>query len=150
GHVAHAAFCVAAAVALVGRRRGGWDAVRGVVVGVGSLFVVAVAVTRVYVGLHWLSDVAASLLLGLGFLGMLSVSPPAKWAILRPLALVALPSVYLTAACGVRVTLPSPATPVGSALPGEFPPHATFGLHYGFSPDFQLPEWLIDEPARDA
>lgn len=150
GHVANAAFCVAAAVALIGRRKDRVDVVRGIVVGVGSLFVIAVAATRVYVGLHWLSDVMASLLLGLGFGGMLHVRARAKWAILRPLVLVALPSLYLTAACGYRLTLPSPATPIRSTLRGGLPPRATFGLEYGFTPDFDLPEWIIAKPAQNS
>jgi membrane-associated phospholipid phosphatase len=150
GHVAHAAFCAAAAVALIGRRANRWDVVRGSVASVGSVFVLAVAVTRVYVGLHWTSDVAASLLLGLSFGAMLSGRPPAKRAMLRPLVLVAIPCLYLTAACGVRLTLPSPATPIFSASRGGFTPHATFGLHYGVTPDIDLPEWSIEKPNRDA
>jgi hypothetical protein len=150
GHVANAAFCVAAAAALIGRRQGRPDAIRGIVVGVGSLFVIAVAATRVYVGLHWVSDVVASILLGLGFAGMLHAGTRAKWALLRPLMFVALPSLYSIAACGYRVTLPSPATPVFSTGRAGFPLHATFGLDYGFTPDFDLPEWGIGTPARDS
>jgi undecaprenyl-diphosphatase len=115
---------VVAAVALIGRRTAGRDAVRATVVGLGSLFVVAVGVSRIYFGLHWLSDVTASLLLGIGFGGVLHLQSATKRVLLRSLALVAIPSLYLTAACGFRVTLPSPAPPALSPVrPGLPSPH---------------------------
>jgi membrane-associated phospholipid phosphatase len=109
GHVANAALCVASAIALVHRLRGQRDVVRAALIGAGSVFVVAVAFTRVYLGLHWLSDVMGSMLLGLSFGGMLSARPMIRRQFVAVLGLLGLPVLYLTAACGVRVTVPSPA-----------------------------------------
>jgi membrane-associated phospholipid phosphatase len=109
GHVANAALCIASAIALVHPLRGRGDFVSAAMTGAGSLFVVAVAFTRVYLGLHWVSDVTGSMLLGLSFRGMLSARPMVRQRLLAALALLVLPALYLTAACGVRVAVPSPA-----------------------------------------
>jgi membrane-associated phospholipid phosphatase len=109
GHVANAGLCVASAIALVRRLRGPRDFVRAAMIGAGSLFVVAVAFTRVYLGLHWLSDVTGSMLLGVSFGGVLSAHPMVRRRLLATLGLLVLPVLYLTTACGVRVPVPSPA-----------------------------------------
>ncbi len=109
GHVANAGLCVASAIALVYRARGRSDRVRVGTVGAGSLFVLAVAFTRVYLGLHWLSDVAGSMLLGVSFGGVLSARPMVRRRFFAALGLLGLPVLYLTAACGVHVAIPSPA-----------------------------------------
>jgi len=109
GHVAHAALCVASAIALTHRLRSQRDLVRAAMIGAGSVFVLAVAFTRVYLGLHWLSDVLGSMLLGLSFGGVLSARPTVRRRFLAALGLVGLPVLYLTAACGVRVPVYSPA-----------------------------------------
>ena len=113
GHVANAGLCVASAIALVHPPRGRGDSVSAAMMGAGSLFVVAVAFTRVYLGLHWLSDVTGSMLLGLSFRGMLSARPMVSQRLLAALALLVLPVLYLTAACGLRVAVPSPAVRCG-------------------------------------
>jgi hypothetical protein len=74
----------------------------------GSLFVIAVAFTRVYLGLHWLSDMTASMLLGLSFGGMSSAHPSVRRGFLAALVLWVLPTLYLAAVCGVRITVPAP------------------------------------------
>jgi membrane-associated phospholipid phosphatase len=109
GHVANAALCVASAITLVHRLRGQRDFVRAAMIGAGSLFVLAVAFTRVYLGLHWLSDVTGSMLLGLSFGAVLSAPPMSRRRFLAALGLVGLPLLYLAAACGVRVPVLSPA-----------------------------------------
>jgi len=119
GHVANAALCVASAIALVHRLRGQRDFVRAAMIGAGSLLVLAVAFTRVYLGLHWLSDVTGSMLLGVSFGGVLSARPTVRRRFLAALGLLGLPVLYLTAACGVRVPVHSPAaqaTPVQGRL----------------------------------
>ena len=52
GHVANAALCLAAVLALVRRLQDRRDVVRAVIIGAGSLLVTTVAFTRVYLGLH--------------------------------------------------------------------------------------------------
>jgi membrane-associated phospholipid phosphatase len=109
GHVANAALCVASAIVLVHRLRGQRDLVRTAMMGAGSLFVVAVAFTRVYLGLHWVSDVTGSMLLGVSFGGVLSARPMVRRRFLAALGLLGLPVLYLTAACGLRVPVLLPA-----------------------------------------
>jgi membrane-associated phospholipid phosphatase len=108
GHVANAALCVASAIELVHRLRGRRDFVRAAMIGAGSVFVLAVAFTRLYLGLHWLSDVTGSILLGLSFGGVLSARLMVRRRFLA-IGLVGLPVLYLTTACGVRVPVLSPA-----------------------------------------
>jgi hypothetical protein len=72
-------------------------------------------------GLHWLSDVVASALLGFGFGAMLAARLAARRLLVGGTAAVLLPVLYLSAACGARFMLPSPAT-LGKAmwdLPGD-------------------------------
>ena len=85
------------------------DFVRAAIVTGGALFVIAVAFTRLYVGLHWLSDVTASMLLGLSFGGMFSARPIIRRRLGDALALPVLLALYLAVAGGVRLTAPSPA-----------------------------------------
>jgi membrane-associated phospholipid phosphatase len=114
GHVANVALCLAAALALVRQLQDRRDVVRALLTGAGSLLVIAVAFTHVYLGLHWLSDVTGSILLGMSFAGMLAARPTVRWPLLRALVLLVLPVLYLMAACGVHVAVPSPA----AGLPG--------------------------------
>jgi len=108
GHVANAALCLASALALVQRPKGRRDPLRAAMMGAGSLFVVAVAFTRVYLSLHWLSDVTGSMLLGLSFAGLISTPPRLRRRVLGAVLLLVLPVLYLTAACGARIPVPSP------------------------------------------
>lgn len=62
GHSATAAAFFAAAALLIGRARS--KKVRAVLAGVAAGIAVAVAATRVLLGVHWLSDVIAGLVLG--------------------------------------------------------------------------------------
>jgi len=142
GHVANAALCVAAAIALVGRREDRRDFVRAAVMGIGSLFVIAVAFTRLYVGLHWLSDVMASVLLGIIFGGMLDAGATATRAILPAMSLLALP-IYVMVACGFRVMLPSPTSLATSQ--GNRASHAGLRLQYRFPHGSALRQWRLAE-----
>src|SRR5207245_9516144 len=114
-------LCVASAIALVHRLRGQRDFVRAAMIGAGSLLVLAVAFTRVYLGLHWLSDVTGSMLLGVSFGGVLSARPTVRRRFLAALGLLGLAVLDLPAGCGVRVPVHSPgshAAPLQGRLPG--------------------------------
>ncbi len=62
GHSATAAAFYAAAALLLGRRHSGW--LRAVLAGTAVGLAVAVASTRVLIGVHWLTDVIGGLMLG--------------------------------------------------------------------------------------
>jgi membrane-associated phospholipid phosphatase len=128
GHVANAALCVAAALALLHRVRSRRDVVRAAIMGAGSLFVIAVAFTRIYLRLHWLSDVLASMLFGLSFGGMLSARPRVQRGLLAALVLLVLPLLYVAVAYGLRVTIPSPGTSADSLRPDRAPGVASYRL----------------------
>ena len=107
GHVANAVLCVVTVAHLVAPRRGTLDKpLRAIAFVVGTLFVGAVAFTRIYFALHWFSDVVASLLFGMVFI---AVCRARRERITDALAFVLLALVlYAAAACDVRVSLPSP------------------------------------------
>jgi membrane-associated phospholipid phosphatase len=109
GHVANAILCAVTAFHLVGVEPGRRDPVRNVALAGGALFVAAVCFTRVYFALHWLSDVVASVLFGLMFLGVAEAcrGRGGIWRATAPVA-VALALLYGAAACDLRVSLPSP------------------------------------------
>jgi undecaprenyl-diphosphatase len=67
GDTAQVALCVATALHLLALRRIPRDWFRPGMAIVGSMIAVAVGLSRVYLNRHWLSDVGASLLLGLLF-----------------------------------------------------------------------------------
>ena len=106
GHVANAALCVVTAIDLVRPRVRRPRIVQALSVA-GVLFVLAVAYTRLYFQLHWLSDVVASLLLGLAFAALV-ITPRMQPRRRAAVAMLAIASVYVTAICGGRVSLPSP------------------------------------------
>ena len=108
GHVANAVLCIVTVAHLVAPQRGR-DPLRAVAFAAGTLFVGAVAFTRIYFALHWFSDVVASLLFGLVFAAVFEAR---RDGILRApaLALLVLVLLYGAAACDVRVFLPSPPT----------------------------------------
>lgn len=143
GHVANAAICVAAAVMLVRRRDARRDVIRGTIIVVGSLFVIAVAFTRVYFGLHWLTDVTASILIGVSFGGMLG-APAARQRLVGSWVLLVVTAMCLTAACGFGLTLPSPANLLSERLRVSPARHATFRLEHGIAPDLELGPWRAD------
>jgi hypothetical protein len=109
--VANAALSVAAAVMLAslagaGRRRASLG-----LFGVGGLFVVAVAFTRLYLGRHWLTDAVAGALLGTAFWGLASARPSRALRLLLVFIVsIELPGAYLAAAAGGGIQLPSPST----------------------------------------
>jgi len=107
GHVANAMLCIVTTLRCIALRPRPSDPVRLAVLVAGSLFVAAVAFTRIYFGLHWSSDVLASLLFGLLFAAMLATWRDDLQRALRPM-LVALALVYAAVVCHVRVRLPSP------------------------------------------
>ena len=65
GHTAASAACWAAIVLVLARRRSG--RVRVIAAAVAVFLAVTVATTRVLLGVHWVSDVAAGLLVGWGW-----------------------------------------------------------------------------------
>ncbi len=110
GHVANAALCVATAIELV-RLRLRWPGAVQALSAAGVLFVLAVAYTRLYFQLHWLSDVVASLLLGLAFAAFVSARGVHTWR-RGAFALLAVALVYTTI-WGGRIRLPTPNVLLG-------------------------------------
>jgi undecaprenyl-diphosphatase len=72
GHAATAAATIAAAAFLFGRGRS--VRVKAIVAGVAVGLAVAVATTRVLLGVHWLTDVLAGLALGWGWFALCSIA----------------------------------------------------------------------------
>jgi undecaprenyl-diphosphatase len=72
GHAATAAATIAAAAFLFGRGRS--VRIKAVVAGVAVGLAVAVATTRVLLGVHWLTDVLAGLALGWGWFALCSIA----------------------------------------------------------------------------
>jgi membrane-associated phospholipid phosphatase len=106
GHVANAALCAGAALALVRQRAG--RAVRVPLVLGGVAFIAGVALTRVYLGRHWLTDVTASVLLALAFWAAAAGGHRRVRGSFAAAA-VAVVGLFAAAAAGGRLALPSPA-----------------------------------------
>jgi membrane-associated phospholipid phosphatase len=109
GHVANVALALAAGARLVPRAPGRTDPVRVGLVVTGLALVPVVAFTRLYLGRHWVSDVIGSVLLSTGLWGVVIAR---RAAVLRRVVICAAvvgSPVYLAAASGVRIHLPSPA-----------------------------------------
>ncbi len=111
GHVSNIAICVAIAVRLCRRRGKESDRIQLGVAVAGTLAVLAVAFTRLYLRRHWLTDVSASTLLALAFVCLASTPLVQRrpWRVVA-LALVLTGGVGLTVHSGWRLQLPSPAT----------------------------------------
>jgi undecaprenyl-diphosphatase len=106
GHVANAVLCIVTAAHLVVPERSRRGPLRIVVFAAGTMFVGVVAFARIYFGLHWFSDIVASLLFGTMFAAVLEVRR--KRDLDARLVLPALALLYGAAAFDVRVVLPSP------------------------------------------
>ncbi len=126
GDTAQVALCAAAALHLSALRRMAHDWLWPSIALVGSVTAIAIAFSRVYLDRHWVSDVTASLLIGLLFWGL---AP--RWVVsLRRLAVV-ITAVVVMVMAGPRFVLPSPMAfddehylelPVGAVgLPPESP-----------------------------
>jgi membrane-associated phospholipid phosphatase len=103
GDTAQVALCAATALHLVALRRIARDWVGLGMVAVGATTAVAIALARIYLGRHWLSDVAASLLIGLVFW---SAAP--RWPVsMRKVALV-VAGIVVIVMSGPPLMLPSP------------------------------------------
>ena len=111
GHVMNAALFVGAALSLLrasGPRR---DPVRIAIGTMGAAFIWTVLLTRLYLGRHWLTDVTGSLLLSLSVVGLMSIRRALPRAAVLSSATAVLTALFLTAATGGRIALPSPSSP---------------------------------------
>jgi undecaprenyl-diphosphatase len=72
GHTTAAAACYAAIALLAGRRRS--PLARSILAGAATAIAVAVAASRVLLGVHWLTDVLAGLALGWGWFALCSIA----------------------------------------------------------------------------
>jgi membrane-associated phospholipid phosphatase len=165
GDTAQVALCAATALHLVALRRVARDWVGLGIVVVGATTAVAIALARIYLGRHWLSDVAASLLIGLVFW---SVAP--RWPVsMRKVALV-VAGIVVIVMSGPPLMLPSPMAFDGQLnfelpVPAAGPRHAgraswrfrTAGAEYSLlqlelvpgSDDANARDWLDVEIDRD-
>lgn len=100
GHVANALLCVGTALRLTTRRSNDRrvSGARVVVALAGTLFVVAVASTRIFLGRHWLTDVTAALLFAIAFLGLTRGRRDRAPLVPFTVALLAILSLWLVAA----------------------------------------------------
>lgn len=71
GHACAAAACTSAVALVLGSDRSGTT--RAVLAGLAALATIAVATSRALLGVHWLSDVAAGVLLGWGWFMVVAV-----------------------------------------------------------------------------
>ena len=158
GDTAQVALCAATALHLVGLRRIARDWVGLGMVVVGATTAVAIALARIYLGRHWVSDVAASLLIGLVFW---SVAP--RWPVsMRKIALV-VAGIVVIVMSGPPLMLPSPMAfddlpnfelPVRGQASWRF---RTAGAEYSLlqlelvprPDDATAPDWLDVELDRD-
>jgi membrane-associated phospholipid phosphatase len=105
GDTAQVALCAATALHLIALRRLPRDWLRWGMALVGATTAVAIAVARVYLGRHWTSDVAASLLLGILFWAV----DPRRLGSVTKLA-VAVIALVVVGMSGPRLVVPSPMT----------------------------------------
>jgi membrane-associated phospholipid phosphatase len=110
GHVANVALAVVTAVSLLRTTGDRGDPVRVTLLAVGLGLTPAVAFTRLFLGRHWLTDVTGSFLLSVGLWGTIFArrTDAPRW-IPGSVTLVVL-ALYVAAASGARIHLPSPAT----------------------------------------
>ncbi|HXJ37125.1 MAG TPA: phosphatase PAP2 family protein [Candidatus Eisenbacteria bacterium] len=111
GHVMNAALCFGTAWRLAPPRdpHGSVGPLRAALAVGGCVYVLAVAVTRVVLARHWLTDVTASLLLGTAWVAL---APAPRPAVTRRLLLATpaiLMAICVSAATGSRIALPSPS-----------------------------------------
>lgn len=141
GHVFNAALSVGVALRLHATRYRARSAPAWVQLGLwpaAIAFVAGTAFTRVYLGKHWPSDAVASVLIAAAVLGIAAAArrPPLRARLLAGAgALATVAGLYLLAASGTRIYLPSPgALPAESAsrtapraVPGTF--SLTYAVH---------------------
>jgi membrane protein DedA with SNARE-associated domain/membrane-associated phospholipid phosphatase len=72
GHAAVGMVVYGFLASLIGRGKPGWQ--KGVIGLTASVAILAVAFSRLYLGIHWFSDVAASLALGLAWISLLTIA----------------------------------------------------------------------------
>ena len=72
GHAAVGMVVYGFLASLIGRGKPGWQ--KGAIALTASVAILAVAFSRLYLGIHWFSDVAASLALGLAWISLLTIA----------------------------------------------------------------------------
>ncbi|HMA30653.1 MAG TPA: VTT domain-containing protein [Casimicrobiaceae bacterium] len=72
GHAAVGMVVYGFLASLIGRGKPGWQ--KGVIGLTAAVAILAVAFSRLYLGVHWFSDVAASLALGLAWISLLTIA----------------------------------------------------------------------------
>jgi len=124
GHVCNIAICVAIAVRLCRRREGESHHTQLGVAVVGTLVVLAVAFTRLYLRRHWVTDVSGSALLAVAYVCLASTPLVQRraWGVVA-LSLVLAGGIGTAARMGWHVRLPSAAT-FDVAAPGRYLPQA--------------------------
>jgi undecaprenyl-diphosphatase len=120
GHVANLFLCAVTAGVLMLRgvesrayRTAGWV--------LAAAWVGGVAATRLYLGRHWMTDVAGALLLGVAFLGVTIAARPRRPRLVGACVALELLGLHLSAAAGGRVHLPAPTTLATAAHDGPAP-----------------------------
>jgi len=103
GDTAQVALCAATALHLVRRLTRDW--LRWGLALIGATAAIAIAISRVYLSRHWVSDVAASLLIGVLFW---SAAP--RWRASPRKLVLAVSAIAVLGMSGPRLTLPSPMT----------------------------------------
>ena len=72
GHAAVGMVVYGFLASLIGRGKPGWQ--KGLIALTASVAILAVAFSRLYLGVHWFSDVAASLALGVAWISLLTIA----------------------------------------------------------------------------
>ncbi|MGE5088697.1 MAG: VTT domain-containing protein [Candidatus Levyibacteriota bacterium] len=72
GHAAVGMVVYGFLASLIGRGRSGWQ--KGAIALVAAVAILGIAFSRIYLGVHWFSDVAASLALGLAWIALLTIA----------------------------------------------------------------------------
>ena len=145
GDTAQVALCAATALHLLALRRISRDWLKPGIALIGGTAAIVVGLSRIYLGRHWVSDVAASLLIGLIFWKL----GPHWPASARKLGLV-VAGIVVVVISGPRVVLPSPTSfeeqrhfelPVAAAVS----PRDVYDDRRGSSWDFPL--WMLEQQA---